>query len=70
MKIGSREGIYDIILEFPETVCHVVADIISDAKNSFLDMMSSAFDRTVDNYLSNEEQEIDKILIKLSKDIK
>lgn len=35
MKIGSRNGIYDIILEFPETVCHVVADNISDAKNSF-----------------------------------
>lgn len=35
----------------------------------FLDMMSSAFDRTVDNYLSNEEQEIDEILTKLSKDI-
>ena len=47
MKITySNEG-YQILLEYPETEIYINADNIVDARKHFIDMMTFAFDSTV-----------------------
>lgn len=67
MKIKYHEGVYDIILEHPETVLHISARNINDAKEIFLNMMADAFDNTINEYLPEKTQSSDDVIIKLLK---
>lgn len=58
MKITySKEG-YQILLEYPETEIYINADNIVDARKHFIDMMTFAFDSTVNEQFQESSDEV------------
>lgn len=46
-------GTYCVVLEYPETEIHVVADSIAEAKSRFIDHISWVFELTIQEQLKD-----------------